>query len=276
MVGLNHEFAGELLWREYPTDQRGSPFRQFWSVQGIPGGESLTEAQRSEKFKDIPPLHTWAQSSMIGSHNNRASSVAGERIVLTIRGDLLKRYPNMIIYAQAAVWGTGARQNELVLYDEDGARAAADSNDSNIRFPMFKAQVTPDLHFIGFDLSLDTARGNKDLTESAQARATIPADQLGWFFVLQEMVGEPRFGLDEERADTPATRVWDNLSWENIDLAGKPVIDLARPLVQPIGGTDTGGLVWASNAADMAAILYQKPAMIAVHARQMLAREAFP
>ena len=90
------------------------------------------------------------------------------------------------------------------------------------------------------------------------------------------MVGEPRFGLDEERADTPATRVWDNLSWENIDLAGKPVIDLARPLVQPIGGTDTGGLVWASNAADMAAILYQKPAMIAVHARQMLAREAFP
>ena len=25
MVGLNHEFARELLWREYPTDQRGSP-----------------------------------------------------------------------------------------------------------------------------------------------------------------------------------------------------------------------------------------------------------
>lgn len=27
MVGLNHEFARELLWREYPTDQRGSYFR---------------------------------------------------------------------------------------------------------------------------------------------------------------------------------------------------------------------------------------------------------
>ena len=25
MVGLNHEFARELLWREYPTDQRGCP-----------------------------------------------------------------------------------------------------------------------------------------------------------------------------------------------------------------------------------------------------------
>ncbi len=34
MCGLNHEFAGELLWREYPTDQRGSYFRQFWDIRG--------------------------------------------------------------------------------------------------------------------------------------------------------------------------------------------------------------------------------------------------
>ncbi len=31
-VGLNHEMARELLWREYPMDQRGSYFRQFWDV----------------------------------------------------------------------------------------------------------------------------------------------------------------------------------------------------------------------------------------------------
>ena len=35
MVGLNHEFARELLWREYPTDQRGSYFRQFWDVSSV-------------------------------------------------------------------------------------------------------------------------------------------------------------------------------------------------------------------------------------------------
>ena len=33
MVGLNHEFARKLLWRGYPTDQRGSYFRQFWDVR---------------------------------------------------------------------------------------------------------------------------------------------------------------------------------------------------------------------------------------------------
>ena len=35
MVGLNHEFARKLLWREYPTDQRGSYFRQFWDARGF-------------------------------------------------------------------------------------------------------------------------------------------------------------------------------------------------------------------------------------------------
>ena len=32
MVGMNHEMAKELLWNEYPTDQRGSYFRQFWNI----------------------------------------------------------------------------------------------------------------------------------------------------------------------------------------------------------------------------------------------------
>lgn len=30
MMGLNHEFASELRWRNYPTDLRGSYFRKFW------------------------------------------------------------------------------------------------------------------------------------------------------------------------------------------------------------------------------------------------------
>ena len=31
LVGMNHELARELLWLEYPTDQRGTYSRQFWS-----------------------------------------------------------------------------------------------------------------------------------------------------------------------------------------------------------------------------------------------------
>ncbi len=36
MAGLNHEMARELLWRGYPTDQRGTYFQSFWDRRGVP------------------------------------------------------------------------------------------------------------------------------------------------------------------------------------------------------------------------------------------------
>lgn len=104
MVGLNHEFSGELLWRKFPTDQRGSCFRQFWDVsEYVPKpdevddqGELLDETK--EKLKDIKEIHRWWQNAL-GDNDNRASEGKGESLVLIVRGDLLKRYPNALIYA---------------------------------------------------------------------------------------------------------------------------------------------------------------------------------
>ena len=43
MVGLNTEMARELLWRGYPTDQRGTYFQQFWDTRSaVPGAASPT------------------------------------------------------------------------------------------------------------------------------------------------------------------------------------------------------------------------------------------
>ncbi len=39
LVGLNQEFNRELLWREYPTDQAGTPFARFWPGEVEPFGE---------------------------------------------------------------------------------------------------------------------------------------------------------------------------------------------------------------------------------------------
>ena len=36
MVGLNHEMGRELLWRGYPTDQRGTYFDAFWDPRRRP------------------------------------------------------------------------------------------------------------------------------------------------------------------------------------------------------------------------------------------------
>ena len=76
MVGLNDEFARKLLWREFPTDQMGSYFRQFWDVRGFIDSEGLSQDPLKEKLYDIPELHRWPPASNLGSHNNRAS--AGE------------------------------------------------------------------------------------------------------------------------------------------------------------------------------------------------------
>jgi hypothetical protein len=65
MVGLNHEMGRELLWREYPTDLRGSYFRQFWDVKGVSNPDTPGEA---EQLKDITKIHSWPASSPLGGH----------------------------------------------------------------------------------------------------------------------------------------------------------------------------------------------------------------
>jgi hypothetical protein len=278
MAGLNHELARELLWREYPTDQRPSTFRQFWDASHFVPTEPLSAEALEEKKRDIKRIHEWPLESPLGAHNNRLPPKdARPRVVLLIRGELLKRYPNTIIYAQKARWGSApGHENHLLLYDESGEKAHADIADPNFRFPMFRAQVEPDIDFIGFDLLLDDARGDPGLEESAAARAGIKPDRLGWFFVLQEPVGEPRFGLDEHAvaasADNKKKSKWNNLSWANLGPSIKVinVDDTTHPFVSQPPGTGDGGAKWGSHAADMAFILYQKPVLVAIHARDML------
>lgn len=278
MAGVNHEFARELLWREYPTDCRGTPFRQFWEVGNIPT-PGLSDSARAEKLKDIRRMHQWGVNTPLGAHDNRGGAAVTERVVLVIRGDLLKRYPNTVIYAQDAVWSSSPKHaNELALYDENGEKALANVVDPKIHYPIFIAPVAPDLTFIGFDAGLEQVRGDPALEETAEARARTRSDRLGWFFVLQEVVGETRFGLDEH-SPPPGLEsdvFWDNLSWDNVSLpANHELIDLARPFVsksvpssEPLKWSPSDG----ATGADIAAILSQKPVLVAVHGRQMLER----
>lgn len=129
MVGLNHELARELLWRGYPTDQRGSYFRQFWDVRGQSGGE------------DIPPLHTWGANKALGQS---ASGGGPEQLVLLLRGELLRRYPTAVVYAARAAQQSG----------QPALRRGAEE-----RYPLFHGALDPDLRFFGFGLTAAEARG---------------------------------------------------------------------------------------------------------------------
>ena len=219
MVGLNHEMGRQLLWYGYPTDQRGSCFRQFWDVSSyVPQpGDPTDPTALAEALKDIPPINTWPLDSALGAHPNRANLVA-DNVVLLIRGELLKRYPTAIIYAGKAKKSAGptADPNGRVL----------DTSDE--RYPIFRGTLNDDMTFLGFNLSVADAYGGT------------AASPEGFFFVFQQQPSEPRFGLEPTEASNPTTH-WADLAWTNFEVlnsGGGGIYTLPD-----LGNTQRGGLI---------------------------------
>lgn len=270
MVGLNHEFARELLWREYPTDQRGSCFRQFWDVRKKIE-QAADKAAAREQLKDIKPLDHWSQASDLGNHDNReAGTVAEEELVLVIRGELLKKYPNTVISAHPAKWqldGNG---------EPDKAKERQLDESRQPIFPLYEARVEPDIYFFGFDLTVLVARGDNTVD-----------DKPGWFFRIEEVPGDARFGFDIERETGTQINVWNDLAWPDVAPGlddGKPVkvADIpSRTLIEPTAPSlaekktqwqaDKDVPLDASlSAAEIAYIALQTPVIMAVHASELL------
>lgn len=213
MVGLNHEMARHLLWNGYPTDQRGSYFRQFWDVSAyVPqAGDPTDPNQLHELLKDIPPINTWPLPVSLGQHPNR-TDIVPNNLVLLVRGELFKRYPNAIVYAGKA------------KLDSEGKRVLDDTDE---RYPIFRGTLSPDMTFLGFNLS------------AADARGGTPASPEGFFFVFQEQPSEPRFGL-EPSADASPVPHWAELAWTNFATVGL----LERAAVLPaVANVSSGGII---------------------------------
>jgi hypothetical protein len=128
LVGLNSEMNRELLWREFPTDQRGTPFKHFWGW--------------SDGGADISPIDTWPSANALGG-NSRGGG--GGQIVMLIRGRLLQRYPNTSIFAWRA----------------SGDRLVNPPQAADVRSPVFTGVLGSDIAFAGFDLTdADLAQGD--------------------------------------------------------------------------------------------------------------------
>ncbi|MEW6734622.1 MAG: hypothetical protein AB1489_25080, partial [Acidobacteriota bacterium] len=244
MIGLNYEMGRELLWREYPTDQRGTYFRQFWDVSGT---LSSSTALQRESLKDIKPIHTWRSDKHLGE--NISGPLTTGLLILLIRGELLRRYTNAIIYAVKAVWSKDRKRRELTTEE---------------RYPLFRGDLPPDVIFLGFNLTKEEAYGTTD-----------PNGSPGWFFVIQQQPCEPRFGLDEVNLSSPhfggnpLSR--NNLSWSHMVTNEQEYQALthARALGR-LSGIKIENANWGNNSAHMAFLTLQNPVRIAVHADTLL------
>jgi hypothetical protein len=214
LAGVNHEVNRELLWRRYPTDQRGTPVRRFWDR---PGGPSST---------DVPPMHLWAADRSL------VDIAGGEsNLVLLIRGELLRRYPNTVVLAIPA--------------SDPGSPS---SDETMVKRAIFAGFFDPDVAFFGFDLTDDELRLGD-----------------GWFFALQEQITEPRFGLDESRPAGGLT-AWRQAAWPDTGIAAAApftVDDLGQFAVA------NGLAPVPADGATVAEALFQNPVQVLVHARHL-------
>jgi hypothetical protein len=217
LAGLNYELSRELLWRRYPTDQRGTPMRRFWDRVG--------------GANDVLPIHTWRPLT----ETLAAQAGGASNLVLLVRGELLRRYPNTVVVAIPA---TGPNRPS--------------ERDEDIEHPIFSGFLEPDITFFGFDL-VDANLATGD----------------GWFFALQEQVTEPRFALDEtvdpERpGDRPTT--WRAAAWPDT-----PVAPGANFTVEQLRSVATANALTpqVTHAAAVADALFQNPVQVLVHARSL-------
>ncbi len=223
LAGLSHEMGRELLWRGYPTDQRGTYFRRFW------------DATKDDLAQD---LHRFTPTSL-GSHLR--AELSG-RVVLLVRGELIRRYPDALVLAMKADH-----------MDPSGHPVFPDNSHAPI---LFHGHLAPDMTLVGFDLTVDTIKA--------------AAPGAGWWFLIAEHPTAPRFGLREAAS---GGHVRDPLGWGDLvtQLAGafldprstKAVLDGSGP---PPGPT----AIFGADAASTAHALLRDPVRAAFEGRALL------
>jgi hypothetical protein len=129
MAGASTEMARELLWNEFPTDQRGTYFSRFWDAR---------DAGVTTPPPDITDLVGW--SGPLGSQSGRTGSL----LVLVVRAELLVTFPNTVVFAQHGRYVTGGR-----TLDDVG----------DVKYPVLRGHLDPDIELYGFELTPAQAAG---------------------------------------------------------------------------------------------------------------------
>lgn len=315
MVGLNAEMAREFLWREYPSPLDATYFRQFWDVnEFFPPAEMRDEINREieeilphleenlgrtltlseieiekdkllkEKLKDINHIHLWEYNELGENPNPKKEEEHSDKVddeeedrklVLLIRGDLLKKYPTALIYAVKGFWEPAEVGDYYICTTPDGSKWKRTPiftlNEDHTKYPIFKGTLPPDITFLGFDLTEKDARGHTEIGDPDDK------NEPGWYFVIEERIGETRFGIDEQineiPEDGPTIGDWDELTWQY--MIRDSDWDQDSNYINGVNPDPDSELdpPWDSHSANRAEIVLQKPVRIAVHADDMMPKE---
>ena len=125
LVGLSDEMGRELLWRNYPTDQRGTYFWRFWDAQD----DELTQ-----------PIHAFSHTELSSHVSAGGTGGSRPRAVIVVKSELVRRYPDLIIQAVKNPGDVDAPD-----FDQGGEVAEQ----------LFAAYLEPDIALVGVNLGID-------------------------------------------------------------------------------------------------------------------------
>lgn len=173
LCGMNTEMGRELLWREYPTDSRGSYFRKFWDTEVK---KDIKQELHLGTFFDILPIHKWVSQEFEpqNSHKLGQNHTAGKDnlLIFAIKGELLKKYPETIIYLSKA-----SLDGNKILINPDAVKI----------LPDLSAWLNEDTYLVGFPAKLNELTGNPATRDP------------GYFLTFMNRPGETRFGHYEDK-----------------------------------------------------------------------------
>lgn len=284
LVGANYELFREFLWREYPAAPGGTWLRTFWDAGA--GAEP-----------DIGAVSGWRTGSR-GSGNSlgdhQGGVAADGSLVLVIKGELFRKYPDTVIYATRGVWNADRVLADGTVVAEGTVRDEALTGDgapAERKDPLFGGVLDRSTIFLGFDLTAAAALGPVDAAGNPVPGGA--GDDGGWFFVFEEQPAAPRFGLDTGRARQAGAdpdqlpRHWRNASWYHLvddagalgglthaTAGGRLAGTRTRPYEDPaVGDPNTFSAAWGTDSAEMARITLQRPVRMLVHASAMLPQD---
>lgn len=160
LCGMNTEMGRELLWREYPTDTRGSYFRKFWD----------SELKEEVINYDIKPIHQWTKQNP-NDHNHplgkNHEKGRDNLLIFAIKGELLKKYPETIIFLSKA-----KTDGNRILLNPDAEKV----------LPELSAWISEDTFIVGFPAKLQDLVGNPTTKDP------------GFFLTFMNKPSETRFG----------------------------------------------------------------------------------
>jgi hypothetical protein len=163
-------------------------------------------------------------------------------MILLVRSELVRRYPSLLVALVPGAW------------NEDGSRLPS-KDPTSLVLPAFRGRIGTEVLYAGFStVSLVDAVG-------ARTKDGSP----GWYFLLSENPGDPRFGLDPAGGNEPPTRA--TLSWRHLT---QPVDASYAALASFPAVPDVAFSPQNANAANVAMLVRQRPFRAFIHASLLI------